>query len=270
MKKTGCFWVFEGVSGSGKTSLLERTMLFFKNSGVLVISNEEPTVHNSFGKIIREIIERRTPPKTLIKEVENYFDRFTEEMNRLLNSNNADTSVIKSFCAKVLASIEKIKKGEKLLSRELQMFYVVDRYFDLHDFILPYMEKGYWVFNDRFLLSTFAYGGAYGVNIEEVYNWHLNILGHLMFLPNITFFIKVSGEIASERLFGSGKIIDIWEKKGKLQSLIDHYNSSISFIKNKATDDISNSFHFINGELDKEGVFQEVKNILGTKFEVSD
>lgn len=262
----GGFSVIEGVSGSGKTTLLKNIEDFYRLFSMPIKMNGEPTTHNSFGRVIREVIEGRKPDAKLIINVTNATTGFVSDVkndDRILGCSPADMRIVVNFYNTVMLAVSELKAGEIPAPREFQALYVVDRYYNLRNCIIPAMKNGYWNWNDRFLLSTFAYGMAYGVSIDEIYDWHRCILGDSWFLPNSTFYIKVSAATATERLYNSGKTIDIWEKKEKLQALIDCYESSIAFLKGKYAElDIPDTFHIIDGEVSEEKVFAQVREII--------
>lgn len=145
----------------------------------------------------------------------------------------AGEQTVDAFCGAARIAVQALREGKTQILRELQALYIADRYFDVRDYIVPRLREGYFVVNDRFCLSTFAYGSAYGVDMEEIYSWHASVFGDRWHLSDAVIYDKVSAETAVGRLFGSGKTIDIWGRRGKLQSLVDCYERSIAFLKRK-------------------------------------
>lgn len=53
---SGCFIVFEGIDGSGKTVQLERLKKNLEKENYLVVATKEPTVNLPIGRLIRKIL----------------------------------------------------------------------------------------------------------------------------------------------------------------------------------------------------------------------
>lgn len=108
--------------------------------------------------------------------------------------------------------------------------YVLDRY--IHFFqdggILDYLDKGYIVICDRFILSTLAYQGLY-MNRDFLYELHKPILTRLS--KFITIFIDVDPKIALRRISrrDRGKFDgDFRMNLRDLKSLRDSYKIAIN------------------------------------------
>lgn len=260
----GGFLVIDAVSGAGKTTLAEEVLGFLESRNVTVVLNAEPSDHCPVGKVIRAVIDGEKPSGELLESALVKIIRFRKEMEKRFSIMPvSEQGILRNFLELPMQAIKKILKDDRPEPNEFQSLYVVDRYFDIVEFILPHVEKGFWVLNDRFLLSTFGYGGAYGVFLKDIYDWHRVVLDDLWHLPAATFYLRVTAETAAERLFGSGKTIDIWEKKEKIASLVDHYDLSVNFLKKESVrEGVPDTFHIIDGEQDKEGVFQQVGQIL--------
>ena len=108
--------------------------------------------------------------------------------------------------------------------------YVLDRY--IHFFseggILDYLDRGYIVICDRFILSTLAYQGLY-MDIDFLYKLHKPILTRLS--KFLTIFIDVDPKIALRRIskrdrgkFGGDLRMNIKD----LRLLRDSYKKAIS------------------------------------------
>jgi len=260
----GIFVVAEGVSGCGKTTFIKNMASSLRAASIKVALNEEPSTHSSFGRAIRETIEgRKLNTELLIRLASKTAELFREIRESTEGSSPVGERVVDDFCGTVKLAVKALREGKTPAPRELQALYVADRYFDLRDYILPRLQEGCLVINDRFHLSTFAYGGAYGVDREEIYSWHVYVLGDQWHLPDAVIYDKVSAETAAKRLFGSGKKIDIWEKKEKLQSLIDWYERSIAFLQRKCVfEGIPDVFFTVDGEKSEEEVTSQVMNIV--------
>lgn len=82
----------------------------------------------------------------------------------------------------------------------------------LEQLILPSLRAGKWVVSDRFTDASYAYQGA-GRGMDQE---RLEILENWVqagFRPDLTFVFDVPAEIACQRLSGSGKTVDRFEKE---------------------------------------------------------
>lgn len=264
MGRKRMFVVGEGVSGCGKTTFLNGVADSLRGASIKVALNEEPSTHSPFGKAIRETIEGgKLSVELLVRLASRMAEFFREIRERTEDHSPVGKSVVDDFCATVRSAVKTLREGKLPSPREMQALYVVDRYLDLRDYITPHLRDGYAVLNDRFHLSTFAYGAAYGVDMEDIYSWHVYVLGELWHLPDAIVYCKVSAETAARRLFGSGKKIDIWEKREKLQPLIDCYDHAIAFLQRKCVfENLPDVFFTIDGERDQKEVLAEVMDIV--------
>ncbi|MBK7629644.1 MAG: dTMP kinase [Ignavibacteriales bacterium] len=68
----------------------------------------------------------------------------------------------------------------------------------VREVIRPFLQKGYYVISDRFHDSSTAYQGfGRGLSVDAILNIHHLAIGNT--IPDITFFIDIPNEIASER-----------------------------------------------------------------------
>lgn len=123
--------------------------------------------------------------------------------------------------------------------------------------IIPLLEKGDLVILDRYFDSTTAYQG-YGRNAIEIDQIHsLNKMATHNTVPDITFYLKVSPEVAAKRTENNQK--DRMEKAG------------IEFFRRvkKGYDDLAEKnsrFITIDSERESEIVFQDIKAAFESEF----
>ena len=103
---------------------------------------------------------------------------------------------------------------------ELAKLFVDDRV--AHSEILDKIVRwGAFVLLDRYSISTCAYQGAQGIDRQELINLHR---GKGILIPDITFFIDVSQEVAEQRLIKRGAPKEKFESNREFtKSLIKHY-----------------------------------------------
>jgi len=159
--------------------------------------------------------------------------------------------------------IQRILLGEEAhfpTPRDLQELYVYDRKEHLEKTILPHLAKGGVVVCDRYFLSTIAYGGAGGVDYEDIMTMHRNILGKSFIMPDVTFLIDVSAETSATRLIGRKKdrkpeYFD--KKKAFLAKAAAEYRKRAQLFEN---------IHIINGEGSPKEVFSRIRQILTSQL----
>jgi dTMP kinase len=77
--------------------------------------------------------------------------------------------------------------------------------------IRPALAVGTWVVCDRFADSTMAYQG-YGQGVDR--EWIADLTRMIGLVPDVTFVLDVSAEVASARLCGRGAAADRYEREG--------------------------------------------------------
>lgn len=73
--------------------------------------------------------------------------------------------------------------------------FIADRRKHAQDLILPNIKKNHLVICDRYMLSTIAYQGAQGIDMQELMNKQKDLPK-----PDITFVIDVPAKIATSRM----------------------------------------------------------------------
>ena len=131
----------------------------------------------------------------------------------------------------------------------LQLLFSSDRAEHLEKKVIPALKSGKTVLCDRYLFSTLAYGNS---EIGDM-NWLENLSKHFI-LPDITFLIKVSPSESIHRVNNvRKKDSTIFEKEKKLKKIWKNYEILSKKYKN---------FYVINGERDKNRVFEDIKRII--------
>lgn len=235
MKSKGKFILVEGISGSGKTTLAKRLTEYLKERGIDVVLNSEPTKKNSFGRVVRAVIEGNEVSQDALTELKAdiaFLSVMVEASSRRIAriSKKRREEVIQ-FCKKLEYVWVKLDNGKELTELERQVLFIADRIIDVRTVIIPALTEGKWVVQDRYDLSNFAYGGAHGVSFDELYDWHVATLGNEYLIPDITFLVAVSPRIAVNRLVKSGKPLDLHESLESLKKVRVQYETAIEMQK---------------------------------------
>lgn len=251
------FILFEGISGSGKSTIAEKLYHFLSSfMPTRVILNAEPTKWNSFGECIKMLIEGRLESDKVNKEI------FLRELDHLLNEvarESGEIGLIPGFLKSLKDAANRVEENKQLTEEQFQFIYILDRFQDLN-FIEKKINEGKVVIQDRYDLSTLAYGASRGLSVEKLHLMHKDVLGarYLNFVPDITFYIMLDPQIAIQRLAGSGKAIDRFEKKiNSMNRIFDAYQE----ICEKRMKE-GQKIVILNGEKNPCEIFNEVKENL--------
>jgi dTMP kinase len=198
-KREGKFIVLEGPSHTGKSIQTLRLVEELKKLNIPAIDNAEPTNRNIFGTMIR-VLTDQIPIEAVNRSV---LDR---ELRRALA-----VLLDYPFWQELSEIIQKVLRREPVSELERQILFIVDRYFDLRNNINPHAELGIWIVQDRYELSTFAYGTTQGLDVQELKSWQNKILGALYRKPDLSIFIDASPEAIVRRQSLSGKKQDQYE-----------------------------------------------------------
>jgi len=141
-----------------------------------------------------------------------------------------------------------LDKEIKVSPKELQELMVEDRKEHLEKVIIPALKEEKIVISDRYFLSTFAFGSADGLDLQELIKMNNQFL-----YPDTVFLLKVSPSICIERIKNRGDRVDLFEKEGKLSEVWKTY---------KILPDRLENIFIIDGEKSIEKVFEKVKEII--------
>jgi len=160
--------VFEGIDGTGKTSLCNEVFNYLNSRGISCISTFEPT-YGKWGKILRD-----------------------------------------SFSHKRLSPKE-----------ELELF-IKDRKEHVSQIILPAILKGKIVLCDRYYLSTMAYQGARGFDVEEIKRQNEEFAP----IPDVAFVLQLDVDKALHRISEKrGDKLNSFENREYLKKVATFFDS---------------------------------------------
>ncbi|HVZ58464.1 MAG TPA: dTMP kinase [Patescibacteria group bacterium] len=129
--------------------------------------------------------------------------------------------------------IHQILQGKvRVPSDSLQYLYTAERLINHHDVIIPTLEKGDIVISHRCLWSNLPYGmldrkmADYDSNEARVIDVAHGLLSlyHQFIVPDLTFYLKVSPEVAMERLQNTRGVKEMYEKKEKIARVVKGYD----------------------------------------------
>lgn len=262
-KRKGKFILLESLTCGGKGVQAKRIKEHLELCGIPALVCAEPTSSNAVGRMIRKIIEKQEITQTMQNafalEILAYI--VTLGVSGVFLRCVERNDVVKEFARLLNGAMGKIV-SEKITNRELQALYVMDRHLDLRENIIPALDKGIWVIQDRYDRSTMAFGSAFGgVTIEEVYQWHLHVLGNEYIIPDYNFFIRIKPQSAMARLQKDGKVKDQFEQKLEgLERTAIAYEEANSFmnVQYALQDPPANPVVIVDGEKTEDEVFQEI------------
>ncbi len=185
------------------------------------------------------------------------------------SGNTSQASLLKNFFVKdnyqTILTKEPTQKSEagkkikeilenktKIEAIELQKLFKEDRDWHLKNIIIPALEEGKIVISDRYCFSSFAYGAADGVGLDELIKMNKNFL-----LPDLTFILKVGPEICIKRIEKRGLPKTLFEKERQLSKVWKVYEKLPKMFENIV---------IIDGEKTIKEVFEEIKKVIFLKF----
>ncbi|MEK7512687.1 MAG: hypothetical protein AAB601_00630 [Patescibacteria group bacterium] len=283
----GYFILFEGLSGSGKTTQGERLVEYLKRRGVPVLPlNREPTTANPFGVSIRKLIKGERLTRQFIERefglalvglqvVLAADEAFAKVAGARAGMRNSAEDVIrrswrKKFCQALSDIFTKLLERRELTELEFQFLFLADRLLDLWETILPALKYGKWVVNDRFDLTNFAVGDARGVPMDELYRWHENVLGGDYRVPDLTIFVAVPPRVALRRLKRSGKPLDRYETLEGQRRIEAAYHRAIALAQLRSVGtkpgDLMRLVRVVNGDQTAIAVERDIERLIDFYF----
>lgn len=140
---------------------------------------------------------------------------------------------------------------------KLADMYINDRKKHVEELIKPNLKKGNFILSDRYKFSTICYQSAQGLAMEDLINRHRELP-----IPDMTFIVDVSAEVARERM--QKEDTSIRGKEHKFEANLDfarklreNYLKSAEIMKSKGE-----KVFIINGERTPEEIFAEIKDIF--------
>ncbi len=183
----GVYVALEGIDGSGKTTQVKRLKEYFEKKGKNAVLTKEPTKESPIGALIQNFLLRKI----------------------------------------------------KLPKVSLQYLFASDRAMHMEKFVEPSLQKGKMVISDRCFWSSVAYGildkkkdlpaGRQGFNKlsnAEILLVSESILSmyHQFIVPDVTFYISVSADIAISRISKMEKKQEYYETAEKLRKIKAGYD----------------------------------------------
>ncbi|MFH8038521.1 MAG: dTMP kinase [Candidatus Aenigmatarchaeota archaeon] len=172
------------------------------------------------------------------------YDYLTKKNKKVFLTKEPTNGTIGKFLKKIL------EKKYELSNLSIQLLMMADRVEHVKE-IKEKLENGYWVLCDRYFFSTIAYGSAENNNY---YKKLLEINLKLFPLPNYLIFIKIRPEIAIGRIKREKR--KLFEELEFLKKVNEKYEKIL-----KEREIIKKvKVIIINGEKNKEEVFEDIKN----------
>lgn len=177
-----------------------------------------------------------------------------EMLSRYLNGEGWNTVLGKEPTITSQAGLEiaEVLTHKKTMgAQQLQELFVEDRKEHLQNLILPAVQSGKIVVEDRYILSTLAFG-----SIDCPLEWLWQINRDLPW-PDITFILKVRPATSLERIKRRGKPKEFFEKEGKLRKVAETYDKLALIYPN---------CFIVDGEQTPEKVHKDIINIVEKEF----
>ena len=185
---------------------------------------------------------------TVIEKVEKYY---VEKGYQVIRTREPGGSKIAEDIRNVILDVN----NTNMDSLTEAMLYAASRRQHLVEKVIPYMEKGYIVLCDRFIDSSLAYQGhARNLGIDKVYQ--LNLIATNGLLPDATIYIDVRPEVGLARIKTNNREqnrLDL-EKLSFHDKVYEGYHIVSEMFKDR--------FKVINGEQDRESVFNDTVEVL--------
>ena len=185
---------------------------------------------------------------TVIEKVEKYY---LEKGYQVIRTREPGGSKIAEDIRNVILDVN----NTNMDSITEAMLYAASRRQHLVEKVIPYMEKGYIVLCDRFIDSSLAYQGhARNLGIDKVYQ--LNLIATNGLLPDATIYIDVRPEVGLARI----KTNNREQNRLDLEKLSFHDKVYEGY--HIVSEKFKDRFKVINGEQDRESVFNDTVEVL--------
>lgn len=112
-------------------------------------------------------------------------------------------------------------KKENSESQLLELF-KLDRLWNIQNNIVPSLEKNKITILDRYYFSTAAYQGQTLGQVRSILDDY--ITNHDILQPDYVFYLKLDSDTALSRISSRKGSLDIFEKKVRLEKIMDNYN----------------------------------------------
>lgn len=180
---------------------------------------------------------------TQIKRVSAYLFDLDKSMHILKTREPTKLSKSGENIRKLLARKKDPNKDGALFTRQ----YVEDRWFHIRELVLPVMKAGGIALSDRYMLSTFTYQLAQGMDLKLLKQMHKGLPK-----PNLTCIIDITPEEAMKRLSKTGQKKEVFETLAFLTKVRENYLKMKEIFPRE-------NIVVINGMQSPDVVFEEIK-----------
>lgn len=129
-----------------------------------------------------------------------------------------------------------------------QLLFIEDRRQHLKNLIIPALQSGQTVVGDRYILSTPAYGGAAGRDMD----WLL-YLNHSFIFSNIVFILDVPVDVCLRRIRRRGEGFEYFERAQMLTQVAENYKILAARYPN---------VHLIDGDRSRQSIAEDVRKVV--------
>lgn len=115
---------------------------------------------------------------------------------------------------------------DKMRPYHMQAFYIEDRMFNYRENIIPALQRGIHVIQDRGVASSFCYGAKSPDEFYDFMGLHDRVFSaaQVPFIwPDLILIFDIPAETAIKRMTKAGKIKDGFEQKKKLELVRSNY-----------------------------------------------
>ncbi|HNW96423.1 MAG TPA: hypothetical protein PLQ44_01655 [Candidatus Paceibacterota bacterium] len=278
----GKFILIEGLNGAGKTTQAKLLVQWLKSVGVTAKFNHEPTKER-FGYLIRKIVDQEQPYPSFVCDLRDGIKKLLQKDSLAQRQKYPGRPLKQSFLLILKRALEKLINQVELTEEERQVIFVADRFYDVVLNIIPKLESGTWIVQDRYDVSNYIHSMASGLSFDVLHKWHNFCMGKFYLIPDLVIYYWAPMDVAMRRNNQSGKIIDIYEKKIEFLKSIERAALELfhiptlepllkkgSYCKGilKIQNGDERPYYWINAEGTKEDVFKVTQEIITRHFEM--